>query len=40
MESHAVNHVNVRTHHVIMSMDALACRVGTCSIYFEIKYIF
>nr|XP_022299304.1 uncharacterized protein LOC111108073 [Crassostrea virginica] len=29
MEIHAVKHVNVRTHHVIMSMGALACGEAT-----------
>ena len=40
MESYAIKHVIVRIHHVIMSMDALACHVGINSNYFKIKYIF
>ena len=35
-ESYAALYVIVRTHYVIMSMDALACPVGTNRIYFEI----
>ena len=40
MESHAVKNVIVQIHHVIMSMDALACRVRTKTFYFEIECVF
>ena len=36
MAGYAVKHVNVRTHHVIMFMDAITRRVSIKTIYFEI----
>ena len=38
MESYAVKHVIVRIHHVITSMDARACPVGTNRIFFNQLY--
>ena len=37
MAGYAVKHVIVRTHHVIMFMDAMTRRVSIKIIYFEIN---